>query len=230
MASSKLAGKPNTSLWTIRCKSGHEGLGFHRPFDGDAITLTRHMQTTLRQSTCTPEPPIALLEGRWSSNLTSNFVLTFAGTPAFHLVRQHKKAFLGLFGDSFQLVPCTGYVRLLMAGVPCIRNAQGVLAPLIHVAREIGQNVHFRGVQILDGPTWFHMASEEPSMDTSSISLVIYDPTGKKARELVKHHTYLYAKRINVRVATNSQPFRQCTRCHWLTHTADCCARPESFK
>jgi hypothetical protein len=102
--------------------------------------------------------------------------------------------------------------------------------PSTHVAHEIGQNVHFRGVQILDGPTWFHMASEELLMDTSSISLVIYDPTGKKAGELVKHHTYLYAKRINVRVATNSQPFRQCTRCHWLTHTADRCVRPESFK
>jgi hypothetical protein len=39
--------KPSMSTWTIRRKSGHEGLGFQCPFGGDAHQLTLHMQTAL---------------------------------------------------------------------------------------------------------------------------------------------------------------------------------------
>jgi len=115
-------------------------------------------------------------------------------------------------------------------GVPCARNAKGELAPSTHLAWEVGQNIHFWGVLILDGPTWFRAAVDDPTITTSGVSLVIYDQHETKAKQLTKQPTFMYAQRVNVRITVNSRPYKQCARCHWLTHTVEQCTRPADFK
>ena len=77
-------------------------------------------------------------------------------------------------------------------GVPCARNAKGELAPSTHLAREVGQNIHFQGVPILNGPTWFHAAVDDPTITTSGVSLIIYDQHETKAKQLTKQPTFMY--------------------------------------
>jgi hypothetical protein len=83
-----------SSNWTIWQKTGHEALAFTCPHGGDAIALVRDIQRAIRQEAYLAEPLITLLTGHWSLNLTSNFILTFAGNPQAELVYKFEKAIL----------------------------------------------------------------------------------------------------------------------------------------
>jgi len=83
-----------SSNWTIQRKTGHEALAFTRPHGGDTIALIRDIQRAIQQEACLVEPPITLLMGHWSSNLTSNFILTFTGNPQAELVYKFEKVIL----------------------------------------------------------------------------------------------------------------------------------------
>jgi hypothetical protein len=52
-----------TSEWTIRRCPGMEAIDFQRPFNGDPLALVRHIQTSLRQHSAEPEPPLTVVAG-----------------------------------------------------------------------------------------------------------------------------------------------------------------------
>ena len=110
-----------------------------------------HIQTALCYAICKPEPPITLLEGHWSSNLSSNFILIIAGKLEYSLILGFEKMLLELFGNSFQVVPSNSYIRLLILRVP-YQHYSSILTLSAFLAREVSCNVYFNKVPIIDGP------------------------------------------------------------------------------
>ena len=53
----------HTSEWTIKRMAGTERINFNKPFNGDPLKLTQHLQTSLRQHSALPEPPLTLVSG-----------------------------------------------------------------------------------------------------------------------------------------------------------------------
>jgi hypothetical protein len=177
------------------------------------------------------EPPITLLTGHWSSNLTSNFVLTFAGNPKPELVYKFEKAILATHFDySFQLAPNYGYTKLAVFGVPCLRDQHGNLPPSDHLRVELGKNLAIKGSQLIDGPTWSYAARFDSTLTTACVHFVIHDPSGCKTAQITKARNCAYGRPVSIRVAAPSRAYMHCLRCHALTHNIDKCPRPPSYK
>jgi len=62
---------------------------FYHPFGSNSVKLTRQIQTAIYQASGVPEPSLTLLTGRWSTGLTNNFLLIFAGQPLQDLVLKY---------------------------------------------------------------------------------------------------------------------------------------------
>jgi hypothetical protein len=73
--------RPTMTTWVIRRRSDTVTIEFQHPFGGNSVKLTRQIQTAIRQASGVPEPLLTLLMGRWSTGLTNNFLLIFAGQP-----------------------------------------------------------------------------------------------------------------------------------------------------
>jgi hypothetical protein len=176
------------------------------------------------------EPPITLLTGHWSSNLTSNFILTFAGNPQAELVYKFKKAILAQhFNYSFQLAPNFGYTKLAMFRVPTMRDHNGNLPSSDHLRYKLGKNVAIKGSKLIDGPTWSRAAREDKSLTTSCIHFVIHDPNCWKMTQMTQARNCMYGKPVVIKIDALSQAYTQCLRCHTLTHNIDRCTRPPTF-
>jgi hypothetical protein len=75
-----------TSDWNIHCLPGTKTIEFQKPFNGNAYSMVKAIETCLRQAIGEASPPITILVGRWWSTLSSNFTLTLAGNPSVNLV------------------------------------------------------------------------------------------------------------------------------------------------
>jgi len=69
------------------------------------VAIVRSLQTAIRQAFGNSNPPISLLSGRWSSQLSSNFVLTFAGTPSNDDVLKFSSTLCSPFGPGSSIMP-----------------------------------------------------------------------------------------------------------------------------
>jgi hypothetical protein len=231
----KKTGPTLTSNWTIRRKSGYANRPFTKPFDGNATTLTRYYQDALKVANPHAPNPLTLLGGQWSNNSTTNFVLIFAGQPAIDMVRKYRLILLHPFNDSFDLVPSKGFTRMIILGAPCIRNPKGNLPDSNKLIDMLRENIPFQGARILDGPTWSRAAQSDPTATTRVLSFILLDTDNTKANEIVaasaqsRTGIWLDGKRVTVKCALPSYPFKQCTRCHALSHPTEHCNRPPSF-
>ena len=218
-----------TSTWIIRRKAGHAGIAFTKPFGGNSSALFEQIKTDIRQH-AGAEPPITLLGGRWSTSpLSTNYVLTFAGKPSPTIMQKYMVPILSLFPDIYHLVPTEGYTRLLIHGAPCVRR-NGILAPLAILQGEIGKNPAFHGASLIEGPLWSRGAIENPERETDTMSVVIYDDTGNKVKQIIKSRNFLFGKQVSIRIPRETKPVKQCERCHFLTHPTEKCNKPPNYR
>ena len=94
---------------------------------------------------------VMLLAGHWSSNLTSNFMLTFTGQLAHNTVLKYKLALLQPFNKTFAIVLNKGYKCISAFSVPYMRDANQNLPPSEILKQELGENIALKGVQLLEG-------------------------------------------------------------------------------
>ena len=200
------------SNWTIRRKTGHKAPAFTHPHGGDAVALVRDIQRAIRQKVCLAEPPITLLMGHWSSNLTSNFILTFAGNPQAELVYKFEKEILAQhFNYSFQLALNFSYTKLAVFGVPIMRDHNGNLPSTDHLRYELGKNVAIKGSKLIDGPTWSRAAHEDKSLTTSCIHFVIHNPNCQKTTQITQAHNCMYGKPVAIKITASLRAYTQCS-------------------
>jgi hypothetical protein len=218
-----------TTTWTIRRNTGCADIPFTKPCRGNSTTLVRYLQDAIRETSPNCIPPINLLGSRWSYNQPNNFVLIFAGQPSIDSVRKYRKVILAPFNDTFQLIPSRGFTCLIIHGMPCIRKPNGSLLSSAEVLKELAINVPFQGTHIIDGPTWGKVVTNDPLCVTGAMSFILIDETNSHAAHMIRSQIWAYGVRVSVRHATPSYPFRQCTRCHELSHSTERCTRPPTF-
>jgi hypothetical protein len=205
------APRPFTSEWTIRCKPGTEAIDFRRPFDGNPLTLVRHIQTSLRQHSAEAEPPLTLVAGRWSVGLMSNFVLTFAGKPRAELVENYKAAILSKFpGGLFNLIRNNGLQKFIVNGVPCIRKPNGRLPTSDELFTEFQRNnAHIRQWDLPEHPAWTRGALMDTTKTETSFTFLLSIPNNATNR-ILRVLCYMFGKACTVKLATSYIQHRQC--------------------
>jgi hypothetical protein len=222
--------RPTTTTWVMRRRSDTATIEFHRPFGGDSVNLTRQIQTAIRQASGMPEPPLTLLTGWWSTGLTNNFSLIFAGQPSQELVLKYRGVIGKFFDTTFHLIPSRGFTKMMIFGVPCIRK-QGVIAPSHVLLRELSHNTLIISSCIVDGPTWSREALTDPSLEKSHCSFILIDPTRKKVQQIDRARGFaMFGAPVTIRSATVTQPYRQCDKCFLLNHDTQDCTKPVKYK
>jgi hypothetical protein len=216
-----------TSTWVICRKNGHNDEPFTKPFQGDATTLTRYLQDAIAHNSLGPTPLITLLGGCWGNN-PNNFVLMFAGQLSIESVQKYCLVLLHPFNSSFDLIPNAGYTRLMAHGIPCIRKLDGTLPGPNKLIHQMASNAALKGAMYINEPMWTKSTTTNPTRETGAVSFAILD-TNKLTDRLVKAKVWMYTKRITIKRALLSYPFRQCRWCHNLTHPTERCARPPTF-
>ena len=218
-----------TVEWNIHRHLGTAAIEFTKPFNGDAYKLISAIETRVRQQLGETTPELTILAGRWWSLLSSNFTITFAGRPTIATVLKYKEAILRPFGPNiFELTPEEGQTRLVFQGVPIIRRPDGSLPPPKAVCEELGCNLPYRACTPIEGPVWCKATRANPLATIGTFTFLLSDP-GRKLASIIHKPTFMYGARISVAYATRFTPFRQCTKCHVLSHSTEQCQRPPTY-
>jgi hypothetical protein len=221
---------PTTTTWVMRCHTEMASIEFHHPFNSDSVKLTHQIQTAICQASGILEPPLTLLTGRWSTALTNNFSLIFAGQPPQDLVLKYQGVIVNFFDTTFHLIPSRGFTKMMIFGIPCIRK-NGVLAPLHVLLRELSHNTPIVGSCIVNGPNWFYEALANPTLEKSHCSFILIDAMGKKVQQINCTRSFaMFGMPITVRSATITQPYRQCDKCFLLNNNMQDCTKPPEYK
>jgi len=121
---------------------------------GDPAAIVRSLQTSIRQAFPGGPPPFNLLGGRWSSQLSSNFVLTFSGQPSNDDIKCYSAVLCSPFGPGATILPQRGYTRVSINFVPITYNDQGNRPTSDILSREIEANAAFHSAVIVSPPKW----------------------------------------------------------------------------
>jgi hypothetical protein len=147
------------------------------------------------------------LTGRWSTGLTNNFSLIFAGQPSQELVLKYRGVIGKFFNTTFHLIPSRGFTKMMIFRVPCIRK-NGVIAPPHVLLRELSYNTPIQGSCIIDGPNWSRKVLTDSSLEKSHCSFILIDPTGKKVQQIDRARGLaMFGTPVTVRSATITQPY-----------------------
>jgi hypothetical protein len=147
------------------------------------------------------------LTGRWSTGLTNNFSLIFAGQPSQELVLKYRGVIGKFFNTTFHLIPSRGFTKMMIFRVPCIRK-NGVIAPPHVLLRELSYNTPIQGSCIIDGPNWSRKVLTDSSLEKSHCSFILIDPTGKKVQQIDRARGLaMFGTLVTVRSATITQPY-----------------------
>jgi hypothetical protein len=214
----------------MRRRSDTATIEFQHPFGGDSVKLTRQIQTAIRQASGVPEPPLTLLTGWWSTGLTNNFSLVFAGQPSQELVLKYRGVIGKFFDTTFHLIPSRGFTKMMIFGVPCIRKNGIITLPHI-LLHELSHNTPIVGSCIVDSPTWSREALTNPSLEKSHCSFILIDPTGRKVQQIDRARRFaMFGAPVTICSATITQPYQQCDRCFLLNHDTQDCTKPAEYK
>ena len=218
-----------TSDWNVRRIQGTESIEFKKPFNGNAYTMIKAIEVCLHQATGESEPPLTLLAGKWWSPLSSNFTITLAGNLSIETVRKYREAILKPFGENiFNLVPNQGQTRLAFQNVPILRKSDGSLPSSNELKVELGRNLQYRSCAVIEGPIWTKATLEDPTKTVGAFTILLSDPN-RKLGGIIRKPVYMFGDRLTVNFASRFTPFKQCARCHVLTHSTDECRRPKEY-
>jgi hypothetical protein len=218
-----------TTNWNIRRLPGTETIEFKKPFNGNAYTMVKAMEACLRQAVREASPPISILAGWWWSPLSSNFTITLAGCPNTNLVHKYREAILKPFGPNiFNLVPNEGQTRLAFTGVPIYCHKDSSLPTSKELLMELGRNLPYCDCGIIEGPVWTKAMLEDSKKEKGAFTMILSDPN-RKLGGIIWKPAYMFGSRLTVHFATRFIPFKQCARCHMLSHTTNECHRPADY-
>jgi len=197
----------------------------HGP-QGDPAAIVRSLQMSIHQAFPGGPPPFNLLGGRWSSQLSSNFVLTFSGQPSNDNIKRYSAVLCSPFGPGATILPQCGYTRVSINFVPITYDDQGNRPLSESLACEIEANVAFHGAVIISPPKWLR-ASFTNSQTHSSVIISFLDPDGSRLARITKNPVFMFGTPCEAKLFTSLPLIRQCDCCHRLGHlTGYCCMSP----
>lgn len=170
----------------------------------DTAAIVWSLQTAIRQAYSGSNPSVTLLSGRWGSQLSSNFVLTFAGQPSNDDIFQLWGTLLHPFQPGASLMPQHGYTRVILHSVPVVRTNNGVVPSSEEILAELQQNQVCQGLFLVSPPKWIQL-SVEPEKLESSIIFSFIDESGAALACILKNPPYLFGKQ-SVTKLFNSLP------------------------
>ena len=187
----------------------------------DAAAVVCFLQTAIRQAYQGSNPSVTLLSGRWSFQLSSNFVLTFAGQLSNDKIFRLRATLLHPFQPGASLIPQHGFTRVIFHSVLVVRT-NGFLPSSDELTAELAQNEVCQGLRIVSPPKWIRsMVGVEKTH--SSIILSFLDESGAALARILKNPPFLFSV-PSVTKLFNSLPLAcQCDRCHSLGHSAERC-------
>jgi len=187
----------------------------------DVAAIVRSLQTSICQAYAGSNPSVTLLSGRWSSQLSSNFVLTFAGQLSIDEIFRLRGTLLSPFQPGASLVPQRGFTRIILHSIPVVRT-NGVIPSSEELTAELGVNPVCQNLRIVSPPKWIR-TSIEPEKHHSSVLFSIIDESGAALAQILQDPPFLYGAQ-SVAEWFNSLPLaRQCDRCHRLGHSVERC-------
>jgi len=193
----------------------------HGP-QGDPAAIVRSLQTSIRQAFPGGPPPFTLLGGRWSSQLSSNFVLTFSGQPSNDNIKRYSAVLCSPFGSDATILPQRGYTRVSINFVPITYDDQGNRPSTDVLSREIEANQAFNGAVIVSPPKWLR-ASFSDSQTHSSVIISFLDPDGSRLARVTKNPIFMFGAPCEAKLFNSLPLIRQCDRCHRLGHSTGYC-------
>ena len=207
-----------TTEFTITCDPASCAL---QGIQKDVAAIVWSLQTSIRQAYAESNPSVTLLSGRWSSQLSSNFVLTFAGNPSIDEIFRLRGTLLSPFQPGASLVPQWGFTCIILHSVPVVRT-NGFLPSSEELTAELGLNPVCQNLCIISPPKWI-CASIEPEKHHSSVLFTIVDKLGAALARILWDPPFLYGAQ-SVAELFNSLPLaRQCDRCFCLGHSVERC-------
>ena len=191
-----------------------------------ADARVRQLQQELRRAGALNEKsPLSLISGRWSAQNSPNFVLVFAGQPELDLIMKYRRVLVAPFGPGCSIAPQRGYSRILLNGIPIIRNLDGSPPNQKQLFDELAINPVAKGLCIIAPPRWLRQTLPTDAV-TASITFAIIDPDGNATSRIIKQPPSLFGATSRAIRFVSKPVMRQCTRCWRLSHTESRCPRP----
>ena len=184
--------------------------------------IVRNLRTAMNQAHGGQRPLVTLLSGRWSSSLTHNFVLTFAGHPDNDSVYKYRSVLTSPFGPGARLIPQTGYTKVMIHRVPISRDEQGNIVDSKTLLDELLRNPSFFDLSIVVRPQWF-LKRITLEKQHSSITVSFLDTDGSKLQTMIKNPPSLFGGLTYVEKYIPLPVIRGCDRCHALDHSVGYC-------
>ena len=149
---------------------------------GDPAAIIRSLQTAIRQAFGNNNPPITLLSGRWSSQLSSNFILTFSGMPSNDDVLKFSSTLYSPFGPGSSIVPQQGFIQVIVHSVPIVYS-NGVRPDSKSLSAKLARNEACISLRVIQQPKWLRstLSAEQAQ---SSILFAFLDEDGSRLYRL----------------------------------------------
>ena len=203
----------------LKARNCIDNLGRRR----DAASIVRQLQATIRASLPPNVRPRAkLIGGRWSSQSSSNFVLTFGGQPSNDDILSLREVFYDFFGPGSLLLPAKGYTRVLFNLVPIpslpLPSSTDLLA-------ELGLNPVCQGLTVVSPPRWVNADKVTSSSRHGSITFAFIDPDGTRLSNIKRSPPCLFGGVVCPKLGVSKPLISQCSRCWKLGHAVDTCSK-----
>ena len=203
----------------LKAKNCVDNLGRRR----DAASIVRQLQSLVRAALPPRARPHAeLIGGRWSSQSSSNFVLTFGGQPSNDDVLSLREVFYDFFGPGSLILPAKGYTRILFNLVPIPSFPLPSADDLI---REMSYNPVCQDLTIVSPPHWVNSDKLTESSRHGSISFAFIDPDGSHLANIKRAPPCLFGGVVRPRLGISKPLISQCSRCWKLGHQVDSCSK-----
>ena len=191
---------------------------------GDAASFVRTIQKHVKDA---GTKQAELIGGRWTSQTSRNFVLTFNGNPSLDDVLRLRSTFARVLGPHYSIVPTRGYTRVVLNSVPTMRELLG--APLPSAAAlhtELARNAGLKDLILLGDPYW--LTARQPNSRHGSISVAFLDPDGSRLKDIMRNPPFMFGNRTTRPRKYEARPLiSQCERCWALGHDSPRCPRPK---
>ena len=184
--------------------------------------IVRNLRTAMNQAHGGQRPLVTLLSGRWSSSLSHNFVLTFAGHPENDQVYKYRSILTSPFGPGARLIPQTGYTKVVIHRVPVHRNDKGNVADSKALLDELLRNPSFFDLSIVVRPQWF-LNRIPLEKRHSSITVSFIDTDGSKLQTMLSNPPSVFGGLTYVEKYVPLPIIHGCDRCHALDHSVGYC-------
>ena len=205
----------DTCAGDLSAPSGHRG---------DAASYVREIQKHVRAA---GTKQAELIGGRWTSQTSRNFVLTFNGNPSLDEVLWLRLTFARVLGPHYSIVPTRGYTRVVLNSVPTMCEMLGAPLPSAAALRtELAGNAGLKDLILLGEPYW--LMARTPNARHGSISFAFLDPDGSRLKDILRNPPFLFGNRSTRPRKYKACPLiSQCVRCWALGHNVSRCPCPK---